>query len=545
MSTSPATLWKFGRLSLLVLLSTSALIAPQVSCAAPPPGYKLAWSDEFHQGVGASPDPATWSYETGGGGWGNSESETYVNDTKHAQIVADPKADDGQALEILSTHDNGFESVRMVTADKKSFQYGFIEARIRMPYGQGIWPAFWMLGDNIKQVGWPRCGEVDIMENIGKKSWWGRNESSLHSGAADNPHENVTKNASYNLPAGQSFHSGYHLFQMLWAKDAISFYVDGSLYETRTASEYGKDPWPFNAPFFLLLNTAVGGNWPGAPDATTAFPQKMLVDYIRVYRGASRAPAAPAKLTAKPADGGQILLSWPGDVSATTYNLYRSAKPGDEGAAPLKTGIAKTWFLDTDIAPGSRFYYRVAAVNSAGTSRQSREVSATALAAVESPYGPMPAHIPGTIQIEDYDKGGEGVGYRADDAINSGGEYRPGDGVDIASLSDSAGSYVGWTAAGQWLKYTVDVAAAGAYDVAFRVAAVGAGGRFHLEDARGSNLSGPISVPNTGGWTKWITVKTVVALNKGRQTLKIVEDSGGYNLDEMTFTELKLRKQAR
>lgn len=276
---------KPGRLPLLALALAAIMPAASHSAhATPPPDYKLAWSDEFHQGVGALPDPRTWGYDTGAGGWGNGELETYVRDKDHAQIVADPKATDGQALQILSTNDRGYQSARMITAGKKTFQYGFIEARIRLPYGQGIWPVFWMLGANIQQVGWPSCGEVDIMENIGKKSWMGRNESSLHSAGAENAHENFTKNASCNLPNGQYFHSGYHLFQMLWSKNSISFYIDGSLYETRTAAEYGKHPWPFNAPFFFVLNTAVGGDWPGKPDATTIFPQKMLVDYIRVYQ---------------------------------------------------------------------------------------------------------------------------------------------------------------------------------------------------------------------------------------------------------------------
>ena len=210
-------------------------------------------------------------------------------------------ATDGQALQILATDAHGYESARLLTAGKKTFQYGFVEARIRLPYGQGIWPAFWMLGANIDQVGWPACGEVDIMENIGKPSWAGHNLSSLHSAAPGDahPHANFTKNAPYDLSGGAAFHDGYHLFQMLWAKDSISFYIDGALYETRTPAEYGTNPWPFNAPCFLILNTAVGGDWPGKPDATTVFPQRMLVDYIRVYQGTPALPAAPKGVTAQ------------------------------------------------------------------------------------------------------------------------------------------------------------------------------------------------------------------------------------------------------
>jgi beta-glucanase (GH16 family) len=502
--------------------------------AAPPPGYTLSWSDEFHQGVGAAPDPAVWGYDTGGGGWGNGEMETYVNDREHTHIVADPAAEDGQALQILATDTHGYESARMTSAGKHSFQYGFIEARIKMPFGQGIWPAFWMLGSDIGQVGWPGSGEIDIMENIGMKSWWGHNLSSLHSAGADDPHENFTRNAPYDLPEGRTLHDGYHLYQMLWAKDSISFYIDGSLYETRTAAEYGKNPWPFNAPFFFLLNTAVGGGWPGKPDATTQFPQRMLVDYIRVYQGKPTAPTPPSRLTAKPADGRQILLTWPADVNVTSYTLYRSTMRGGADGTPIKTGIAGTTYLDNGLTPSVKYFYRVAAVNGVGISNPSREASATAPSAIEMPYHGKPAPIPGTLQIEDFDKGGEGLGYHDSDDTNSGGVYRPHEGVDIET--NSTGFDVGWTATGEWLRYSVDVASAGTYTAAFRVTALGKGGSFHLEDAQGHNLTGPITVTDTGGWQNWAAVKATLTLPAGRQVLKLVEDTGGYNLDAVTFT---------
>ena len=508
--------------------------------AAPPPGYRLAWSDEFHQGVGARPDPAVWGYDTGAGGWGNKELETYVSDIEHAQIVAAPGATDGQALQILSTNTHGYESVRMLTAGKKTFQYGFFEARIKLPYGQGIWPAFWMLGANIHQVGWPACGEVDIMENIGKASWAGHNLSSLHGGVDSalpaKAHANFTKNAPYDLPAGATFHDGFHLFQMLWVKDSFSFYVDGTLYETRTPAEYGRNPWPFNAPFFLLLDTAVGGDWPGKPDATTLFPQRMLVDYIRVYQGTPTRPPAPKGLTARPTDGRQVRLSWAGDINATSYRLYRSTKRGGAGGTPLKADLAAVSFLDTGLAPATKYYYAVAAVNAAGESPRSPEQAATAPRAIAAAFGARPWPLPGTVEAEDYDKGGEGIGFHDKDGVNSGGgAYRPGDGVDLEDCTDTGGGYyVGWTASGQWLNYTV-AALPGAYTAEFRVSAAGAGGRFHLEDARGKDLTGPITVPGTGGWQDWTTVRATVSLPAGRQVLKLVEDSGGYDLNRMTF----------
>lgn len=525
----------FRRMSVFAVAAGFFGLTNAPASADPPPGYKLVWSDEFHQGDGAAPDPASWDFQLGHN-HANAEIELYVNDRAHAHIAADPAATDGQALQILSTDTNGYESVRMSTSGRHEFQYGFVEARIKLPYGQGIWPAFWMLGTNIGQIGWPACGEIDIMENIGMKSWWGENLSSLHGSTAKDPHGVFTMNAPYKLPPGATLHDAYHLFQMLWVKDAISFYVDGQLYETRTKADYGDNPWPFNAPYFFILNTAIGGSWPGNPDSTTPFPQAMLVDYVRVYEGTSPAPAVPAGVEAAPAEGGRIQLSWTPDINATSYRIFRSERRGGEGGVPVKEGIAAESYVDTGLEPGRKYYYRIAAVNPAGASGLSREIAAVAPKAVEAPYSGKPAPIPGRIALADFDRGGEGLAYHDSDAANNGGMYRPYDGVDLESCTDGDTAYdIGWTAAGEWLKYTVDVAAAGTYAVTFRVSADGKGGTLHLEDESGKDLTGPVAVPSTGGWQKWRDVTATVSLPAGAQTLRLVEDTGGYNLSAMTF----------
>ncbi|MCW3059140.1 MAG: glycoside hydrolase, family 16 [Capsulimonas sp.] len=504
--------------------------------AAPPAGYTLAWSDEFHKDVGAQADESSWNLETGPN-HANAELEIYTNDQEHGHIVADPRATDGRAFQILSTTGKQYESVRMTTAHKKPFQYGFVEARIQLPYGQGIWPAFWMLGENIGQVGWPRCGEIDIMENIGMKSWANLNLSSLHSASAAPPHGDLIKNDPYTLPKGQIFTNSYHLFQMQWVKDSIAFYIDGNLYETRTAAEYGENPYPFNAPFFFLINTAVGGSWPGNPDKTTVFPQKMLIDYVRVYKGAPKTPPAPRSLRSAPGDSRQILLSWPSDINATSYNVYRSAKRGAPAGKPIATGVAAQPFVDSGLTPKTKYFYRIAAVNGAGVSKLSSDIAAIAPPISESPYLGVAATIPGVVQMENYDKGGEGVAFHDTDAKNNGNAYRPLQGVDVeASGNVGEGFHIGWTADGEWIKYTVSVKQPGKYTVTFRAGVAGNGGSFHLENAKGVNLTGPITVGDTGGWRNWVPVKAQLTLPAGKQTLKLVEDHAGYNLDSMTFT---------
>jgi beta-glucanase (GH16 family) len=249
--------------------------------AAPPAGYTLVWSEEFNEGVGNQPSSTLWNWEVGNIGASNGELENYVSDVAHSHIISDANATDGQALQIQATNTNGYESARMTTQGKKTFQYGFIEARIKLPYGQGIWPAFWMLGANYPTAGWPGCGEMDIMENIGNRQWYGENESSLHGPGYSGAN---SLHAYYNLPRGQTFHDGYHLFQMLWQQDSVQYFVDGNLFETRTPADTNGNPWVFNNPMFFIMNVAIGGYWPGSPNKTTTWPQNMLVDYIRVYQ---------------------------------------------------------------------------------------------------------------------------------------------------------------------------------------------------------------------------------------------------------------------
>lgn len=274
--------WRF----VLRVLALTALLdqwsaSAGSSFAEPPSGYSLVWSEEFNEGIDATPDPSTWNYDLGGGGWGNGEWQIYVNSWANSHIVADADATDGQALRIRVERDGrgNFYSARINTAGKVSFQYGYIEARMKLPYSQGMWPAFWMLGTNIGSAHWPGCGEIDIMENIGSRT--GTNWGSLHGPGYSGGR---AINATYNLPPGGSFADDYHTFAILWLPDFIQYSVDGNVYETRTPSDTHGNPWVFNHPFFFILNCAVGGTFPGNPDGTTITPMNCYIDYIRVYK---------------------------------------------------------------------------------------------------------------------------------------------------------------------------------------------------------------------------------------------------------------------
>lgn len=242
--------------------------------------WVLTWSDEFNVADGTAPDAAKWQFETNGNGYGNNEIEYYTSRPVNARqeggnLVIEARKETYTGSDGVT---RDYTSARLNSAVKFEQTYGKFEARIKMTSGQGIWPAFWLLGNDIGTAGWPACGEIDIMENIGK-------EPSIVHGTLHGPGYNreLSLGGSYTLPSGK-FADDFHTFAVEWEPDEIRFYVDGNLYETRTKAQIPSGGrWVFDHPFFVILNVAVGGDWPGNPDATTVFPQRLLVDYVRVY----------------------------------------------------------------------------------------------------------------------------------------------------------------------------------------------------------------------------------------------------------------------
>lgn len=244
--------------------------------------WELTWSDEFDAAAGTPINDENWTCETGGEGWGNSEWEYYTTSTDNVShdgngsltiTARQENPEDYQCWYGTCTH----TSARCITADKVEVQYGRVEARLHIPHGQGIWPAFWMLGSNFRETGWPNSGEIDIMENIGKepKNIYGTVHGPGYSGA-NGIGSHITGDADYA--------DDYHVYAIDWDPDAIRWYVDGEMFNIVTQADLGNRKWVFDHEFFILLNVAVGGAWPGYPDETTVFPQEMKVDYVRVYK---------------------------------------------------------------------------------------------------------------------------------------------------------------------------------------------------------------------------------------------------------------------
>ncbi|MEO6904821.1 MAG: family 16 glycosylhydrolase [Ginsengibacter sp.] len=238
------------------------------------PGYTLKWNDEFS---GDKVDSNTWNFEAGNNnGWGNHELEYYTNSSKNVFV-----SNGNLIIEARKEALSGFNytSARMTTQNKKSFTFGRIDIRAKLPVAKGMWPALWMLGSNISSVPWPACGEIDIMELIGKNP--NTTYGTLHWGSPTQPH--ASKNAGYTLTT-EDFSQKFHVFSIIWVKDSIKFLVDDHMFLSTSKSDVGSANYPFNDPQFFIFNVAVGGDWPGPPDDGTSFPQRMFVDYIRVFQ---------------------------------------------------------------------------------------------------------------------------------------------------------------------------------------------------------------------------------------------------------------------
>jgi beta-glucanase (GH16 family) len=253
-----------GLLGIFCIFAVSGSPAQDLTASAQ--GWSLVWSDEFDS---SAINTTNWTYDTGGGGWGNSELENYTNRPENASAA-------NGALMIMAKKEsyggNSYTSARLKSQNLRAFTYGRIEARIKLPAAQGLWPAFWMLGSSITQVGWPKCGEIDIMEHI--------NSVPLVYGTMhwdNNGHVSYGGNISCDV-------TQYHTYTLEWNSSSITWFLDGSQYWQGNIANNINSTDEFHAPFFIILNLAIGGSWPGSPDGTTPFPDTMFVDYVRVYQ---------------------------------------------------------------------------------------------------------------------------------------------------------------------------------------------------------------------------------------------------------------------
>lgn len=507
-----------------------ALLGLTLASSAAQATWSLVWSDEFE---GTTLNTSNWTIDVGNGcpslcGWGNNELEWYR--PENVEVT-------GGNLVLTAKEEyyggSSFTSGKVHTRDKHSFRYGRIEMRAKLPVGGGLWPAFWMMPQDDAYGGWASSGEIDIMESSNAMTTVG---GALHYGG-EWP-DNTSTSGSTNL-GGTSFADDFHVYAIEWEETQIRWYVDGNLFMSRSNTSWwsagatGNPYAPFDQPFYLILNLAVGGWYTGCTDAscvTADLPQQYLIDYVRVYEDIDN--FAPEVTLTAPAEGAQLPA---GDITLTadatdsdgtiaTVEFYAGATLlGEDTTAPY----SYTW---TGAADGC---YRI-------TARALDDLGGEATDAVDitvgtgcgqDPYSGTPVALPARIEAEDFDLGGTQVAYEDADAGNTGGVYRTDENVDIEACSDTGGGYnVGWTAADEWLEYTIVAPYAGPYTLTARVASLSGGGLFRVEFG-GQDKTGSIAVNATTGWQTWTTLERTVTLEAGTQVMRVAIEAAGFNLN--------------
>ncbi len=492
--------------------------------------YQLVWSDEFD---GNEVDTSKWDFQIGdacelvmGCGWGNNELQYYRKENatvSNGNLVITAKEESFGGLNYTST--------RMRTFGKQDWTYGRFEMRAILPEGQGIWPAFWLLFSDETYGGWAASGEIDIMEMTGDHPE--KIFGTIHYGG-EYP-ANVWNGKDFTLKNG-SFAEDYHIFAVEWEYGEIRWYVDDVHYATQTDwySTGAPYPAPFNHDMYLILNIAVGGNLPGSPDATTSFPQTMTVDYVRVYQMldneapklAITAPAKGAKFNA--GDNLTIkadVIDEPGTIRKVEF-FQGEAKLAETRKAPYQFEIK-------DVAAGS-YEINVKATDNQGAIATDK-VNITVGKEQQSPYKMKAAAIPGIVEAEHFDLGGEDIAwFDSDPATQRSEGYRGDTGVDIERNSDfDLGFNVTDTRAGEWLEYQVNIAQSGTYLIDLRIASDNDDGIAHIK-FDGADKTGPIAITNTDSLQNWATVRTrALKLDAGIQTMRLAIDKGGFNINSI------------
>lgn len=453
--------------------------------------WKLAWSDEFD--YTGKPDPTKWRYETGGGGWGNGESQYYTDgdnaDVANGNLIITAKKE--------SYGGNEFTSTRLNSKDEVDFLYGRIEVKAKLPSTNGTWPAIWTLPTDWVYGGWPNCGEIDIMEHSATYNY-GYVFGTVHTGA-------------YNHSAGTQKGGGitfddvtntYHTYAIEWYPDYIEWFVDDVLIfrfdnEYKTTAE-----WPYDIPHHLILNIAIGGGLGGDIDLDGTWPQEMIIDYVRVYdfelgKDDDIDPEEPTNLSVTPkwttAD-----VNW--NLSKDNYAVeyYYVFLDGVKIDSVIGTEYALSELIET-----TEYIVGLQAKDYAGNLSDTvfHTFSTTEITG-------MP--VPGVIQAEDYTNA---------------------EGIDAQDTEDSGGGEnIGWIDANDWMTYTIDVKEDIEYRAGFRMASESAGSIQLLDEDNSEIIS--VSTPNTGDWQAWQTVVSEpFTLNTGLQTIKVTTNTGGFNLN--------------
>ncbi|MBN1598767.1 MAG: family 16 glycosylhydrolase [Bacteroidales bacterium] len=456
--------------------------------------WQLVWSDEFNGSIG--PD---WVFEigNGSGGWGNNELQYYRS--QNASIV-------NNALQIQARNESyggfAYTSARMKTQGRRSWRYGRIEARIQLPSFTGSWPAFWMLGNNIGSVGWPACGEIDIMEHV--------NTEGVTHGTI---HWDYNGYASYSGSIGVNVTS-YHVYSIEWDANEIRWYVDGAMFHVANIANSINGTNEFHNNFFVILNMAIGGNWPGFTIDNGALPANMRVDYVRVYQQGATPPPPP------PPTGVVTLFQhcnyggYAVGLGVGSYNLPQLQALGvindDISSVQVQSGYQVTMYQHWDFT--GNMLTKTSNDDCLVNDGFNDDISSVVVSQVSGGGGSWST----LIEAENW-------------AVMNG--------VQTEACSEG-GVNVGWIDPGDWIVWDVNLPVAGTYTVEYRVASLNGGGSLQFERAGGNPVYGVLGVPRTGGWQNWTTISHVVTnLSAGQQQVAIYAPAGGWNINWLLITQ--------
>ncbi len=487
--------------------------------------WVLSWADEFdYTGL---PDSALWTYDVGGGGWGNRELQYYTE--KRAQNARV----DGTALIIEAHKESGFSrdytSARLVSKGRGDWTYGRIEVRAKLPKGRGTWPAIWMLptASSYGNGRWPDTGEIDIMEHVG------HNPNTVHATVHTDRFNHLN-----NTQQGGQIHisdatEAFHDYVAEWSPQEIEFSVDGTVFFRFFNANTGWPAWPFDRPFHLLMNIAVGGTWGGVQGVDDSiFPQQLVVDHVRVYRYAGLPEVSVSAPDALQPGQRLDIAADARDPDGTVVQLHIFQGDGllaSFDAPPFGLAI-------DDIHPGC-YTLRAQAVDDGGWTAQSDTLALrVGDTCGQAPYLIAPHRIPGRIEAEFYDLGGPGIAYADLTPSNDNAGIRLDEGVDVDFSTDGHGYDVAGITRREWLEYTVDVAESGIYTLEARMATQAPTASFSME-FDGEDVTDPIVYENASTTINWATVvQSGVILEAGQHRMRLRMLETGFRVNWLRFT---------
>lgn len=469
--------------------------------------WQPVWCDEFD--VDGLPSSERWSYDVGGGGWGNNELQYYTNADLDNAFVSEGTLKIKAIKEDISGSD--YSSARLISKYRGDWLYGRVQIRAKMPTGRGTWAALWMLPTDWRYGGWPDSGEIDIMEYVGYDE--DRIHGTIHTGAYNH---SLGTQIGYSKTITDAENT-FHVYEMVWEPRSIELFIDGVKFATFGYNPLfnidieNSDAWPFDQRFHLIMNLAIGGNWGGAQGVDDSiFPTQMEVDYVRVYQKDyagldSEAPTSVSDLSLMKSEQESIKLSWnhaTDDVMVAYYEIYVDSVL--DGSTSLNAYEAY------DLEPNTSYRFDVVAVDFAGN----RSLVETVNVSTED----VASILDGIVQAEDYNNQ---VGVFVEETEDVGG-----------------GQNVGWIDTNDYMEYTLVVTESGNYTITYRVASESGGGEIKLYGASLLPLA-TTTIPITGGWQVWTDVtSSSFYLSEGVYTFQVKASVGGFNLNYFEFKKV-------